>query len=158
MYSVAMGDEKPIDDARITLFGHLVETCALLTHELDRELMAETDLPLVWYGVLLHLGRVPGGQRPMSELVNATAFTSGGVTRLVDRMEQAGLVERRPCPHDRRVTYVGLTQSGREALAVATLVHVRGIQARVVDALAVDELLQFDRSLKVVLEFAGKLV
>jgi MarR family 2-MHQ and catechol resistance regulon transcriptional repressor len=151
-----MEDGNSIDDARITLFGHLVETCALLTHELDRELIAETDLPLLWYGVLLHLGRVPGGQRPMSELVNATAFTSGGVTRLVDRMEQAGLVERRPCPHDRRVTYVGLTQSGREALASATPVHVRGIQARVVDALDVDEISQLERSLKTILEFAAK--
>ena len=130
-----MGEGRLIDDERITTFGRLVEAYALLSRRLDEELEEAAGVPLLWYGVLLHLGRSPGGQRPMGELINATAFTSGGVTRLVDRMEQVGYVERRPCPRDRRVTYVGLTERGRELLERATAVHLRGIQEHLLDAL-----------------------
>jgi DNA-binding MarR family transcriptional regulator len=57
------------------------------------------------------------------------------VTRLVDRMERAGYVERRPCPSDRRVQYVGLTDAGRDILQRATEVHLRGIQEHMIDKL-----------------------
>jgi DNA-binding MarR family transcriptional regulator len=80
----------------------------------------------------------------MSELTEATAFTSGGVTRLVDRMEAAGYVERRPCPTDRRVQYVGLTERGRGMLERASEVHVRGIQEHMLDRLSGGEVEQLD--------------
>jgi DNA-binding MarR family transcriptional regulator len=139
-----MEEQRLIDDSRITTFGRLVEAHAKLTHVLNEEIEAAVGLPLLWYGVLLHLGRSPGGYRPMSELINATAFTSGGVTRLVDRMERAGYVERRPCPTDRRVMYVGLTEAGRDMLERGTIVHVRGIQEHMIDALEADEVAQLD--------------
>ena len=141
---MAMNDERSIDDPRITNFGRLVEVYAVLWHLLDQELEAGVGVPLIWYGVLLHIGRSPGGMRPISELIAATAFTSGGVTRLVDRMERAGYVQRRPCPSDRRVVYVGLTQSGHDLLERATAVHIRGIQAHLIGALAPEEVAQLD--------------
>jgi DNA-binding MarR family transcriptional regulator len=139
-----MDGQGLIEDGRITTFGRLVECHALLWHRLDRELQEAVGLSLLWYGVLLHLGRSPGAVRPMGELAEATAFTSGGVTRLVDRMEQARLVERRPCPSDRRVHYVGLTERGREILERATQVHLRGIQEHLVDALSPHEVALLD--------------
>jgi DNA-binding MarR family transcriptional regulator len=142
-----MSDISLIDDARITIFGRLVEAYASLRHRLDEEMQCETGLPLLWYGVLLHVGRSPEGVRPMSELTAATAFTSGGVTRLVDRMEAAGYVERRPCPTDRRVQFVGLTEKGREMLERASRIHARGIQEHMLDALSADEIDELDRLL-----------
>ncbi len=142
-----MEEQRLIDDERITTFGRLVEAHAKLTHLLNEELEAAVGLPLLWYGVLLHVGRSPEGYRPMSELVNATAFTSGGVTRLVDRMERAGYVERRPCPTDRRVQYVGLTDRGRAMLERATEVHLRGIQEHVMDVLEAEEVAELDATL-----------
>jgi len=133
-----------LDDARITTFGRLVEAYALLTKTLDDEMEAAVGIPLLWYGVLLHLGRSPGGFRPISELVAATAFTSGGVTRLVDRIEQAGYVERRACPSDRRVTYVGLTERGRELLERASVVHVSGIQEHLVNKVDAADIARLD--------------
>lgn len=133
-----------LDDSRITAFGHLVEAHARLTHVLDAELEAALGLPLLWYGVLLHIGRSPNGVRPMHELINATAFTSGGVTRLIDRMERAGLVERRPCPSDRRVQWIGLTDEGKEMLRRATEIHVAGIQAHMIDVLTPEEVATLD--------------
>src|SRR5437763_7128421 len=147
-----MGTQTVLDDGRITTFGRLVEAYALLTKMLDDEMEAAVGIPLLWYGVLLHLGRSPGGFRPMSELVAATAFTSGGVTRLVDRIEQAGYVERRPCPNDRRVTYVGLTERGQKLLERASAVHVRGIQEHLVDVLDAAEVAQLDAILAKVVQ------
>ena len=142
-----MSPRASIEDSRITTFGRLFEAHARLTHLLGNELEAELGLPLPWYGVLLHVGRSPHGVRPMGELVNATAFTSGGVTRLVDRMERAGLVERRPCPSDRRVQYVGLTDAGRDMLERATAVHLRGIQQHMMNRLEPREVADLDATL-----------
>jgi MarR family 2-MHQ and catechol resistance regulon transcriptional repressor len=151
-----MEDQKLIDDERITTFGRLVEAHEKLSHLLGSELERTLGLPLVWYGVLIHLGR-SGGYRPMGELVNATAFTSGGVTRLVDRMEVAGYLERRPCPTDRRVQHVGLTEAGRDMLRRATEVHVGGIQKYIYDVLDADEIAQWNLILgKVVDSCKGK--
>ncbi|HEX6509304.1 MAG TPA: MarR family transcriptional regulator [Chloroflexota bacterium] len=142
-----MDSPRPYDDERITTFGRLFEAHARLTHLLGEELEEEVDLPLPWYGVLLLVGRSPDGMRPIGELIQATAFTSGGVTRLVDRMERAGLVERRPCPTDRRVQYVALTAAGREMLLRATEVHLRGIQTHMIDRLNPVEIDRLNQSL-----------
>jgi MarR family 2-MHQ and catechol resistance regulon transcriptional repressor len=142
-----MDEQRLIDDPRITTFGRLIEAHALLTKRLGDDLEATVGLPLVWYAVLLIVGRSPHGLRPMHELIEATAFTSGGVTRLVDRMEQAGYVERRPCPTDRRVVYVCLTEQGRQMLQRATEVHLRGIQTHLIDVLGSEDAAQLDRLL-----------
>ena len=139
-----MNGHRTYDDERISTFGRLFEANAWLTDVLDRELEEALGLPLRWYGVLLLVGRSPGGMRPIGELISATAFTSGGVTRLVDRMERAGLVERRPCPTDRRVQYVGLTDAGRDMLERATEVHLRGIQEHMIGVLDPREVAQLD--------------
>lgn len=147
LYIEGVNETRLIDDSRITTFGRLVEAHAGLSRLLNDELEEALGLPLLWYGVLLMVGRSPGGVQPIGELITATTFTSGGVTRLVDRMERAGLVERRPCPSDRRVQYVSLTDAGREMLERATEVHLRGIQQHLVDALEPCEVEELDRIL-----------
>ena len=142
-----MDSQRRIDDPRITSFGRLFEAHARLTHRLNADLEDAVGIPLPWYGVLLLVGRSPEGVRPIGELISATAFTSGGVTRLVDRMERAGYVQRRPCPSDRRVQFVGLTDTGRDMLARATEVHLRGIQEFMIDRLQPDEVAELDRLL-----------
>lgn len=142
-----MEAHRQIDDPRITFFGRLFEAHAKLTHLLNAELEAAVGIPLSWYGVLLLVGRSPEGVRPIGELISATAFTSGGVTRLVDRMERAGFVERLPCPTDRRVQFVGLTAAGRDLLQRATEVHLQGIQRHMIDQLQPDEVASMDELL-----------
>ncbi|MHB1135093.1 MAG: MarR family winged helix-turn-helix transcriptional regulator [Chloroflexota bacterium] len=142
-----MQETKSLDDARITTYGRLFEAWATVTRRLDEQLEQEAGVSLTWYAVLLLLGRSQAGVRPIGELSLATAFTSGGLTRLVDRMEQAGYVKRQPCPTDRRVIYVALTESGRALLERATAVHVRGIQEYIVAKLDPDEVEQMNRIL-----------
>lgn len=114
-------------DDRITLMGLLLESHARLTRVLGAELEAACGLPLTWYDVLIRLGRAPEGHLTMSQLAGEVSLTSGGITRLVDRMVAAGYLERSSCPTDRRSIHVGLTAAGRRKLDEATVEHLKGL-------------------------------
>ncbi len=116
-----------IDDERLHLMGLVVRTHRLLTDRLGRELEQDVGIPLVFFDVLINVGAAPDGRVTMSRLSNDIALTTGGVTRLVDRMVDAGLVERQACPSDRRSIHVILTAEGRNVLARAVAAHIEGI-------------------------------
>src|ERR1700722_141411 len=90
------------NDERITLMGLLVEAHARLTRVLGAELEAACGLPLSWYDAMVRLRRTPEGFLTMTRLGAEVSLTSGGITRLVDRLVEAGYVERQNCPTDRR--------------------------------------------------------
>ncbi len=117
-----------MQDERIQLMGLLVRTHRRLTDALGRELEQTVGIPLVFFDVLIHVGAAPDGQLTMSRLSNDVALTTGGVTRLVDRMAEAGLVARQNCPNDRRSVHVVLTPVGRATLERAVAAHVDGIE------------------------------
>jgi DNA-binding MarR family transcriptional regulator len=94
---------------------------------LDAELQAEAGMTLRWYDVLVNLEEA---ERPvrMNELASRILASKSGLTRVVDRMEEAGLVERRRSPDDRRAIDVVMTPEGGQALAAARVIHRRGIR------------------------------
>lgn len=100
---------------------------ATVTDILEEELRRDGGMPLTWYDVLIQLHNAPDGQLRMQELASAVVLSKSGLTRLVDRLERAGLVERRSCPSDRRGTFAELTAAGRKRLDQAMPVHHRGI-------------------------------
>ena len=104
-----------------------LETAFALTDILDAELQAEHGISLVWYDALVHLEEAPDGCG-MTELANRILASKSGLTRVIDRMEAAGLVRRERPPEDRRVVKVLITPAGLEALKAARAVHRRGIQ------------------------------
>jgi DNA-binding MarR family transcriptional regulator len=116
-----------IDDERLHLMGLIVRSHRLLTDRLGRELEQDVGIPLVFFDVLINVGAAPEGRVTMSRLSNDIALTTGGVTRLVDRMVDAGLVERQACPSDRRSIHVILTAEGRDVLDRAIAAHIEGI-------------------------------
>ena len=118
---------KP-DSRRIAAWRALISSHAALLDRLGEELQEETDLPLPWYEVLLWLAQAPDGHLRMGELAGSLLLTPSGVTRLVDRMEAAGLVEREQCPNDRRGWNAVITADGRARLRAASPVHLRGIE------------------------------
>lgn len=128
-----------LSDQRLIDMGLLIEAHAHLTRVLGAELEAGTGMPLTWLDVLIRLGRTPEHRMTMTELARRVAFTSGGTTRLVDRIAQAGLVERIHCPSDRRSIYVGLTPKGASALAQALAVHLEGLDAHLVAPLSAQD-------------------
>ena len=127
-----MSDEQLLDD-RITLWGLFLEVHAGVSRRLERELQAELELPDAWFEVLLRIGRTPGQAVRMTDLARMVLFSSGGFTKLADRMEQAGLIRREPCPTDRRAIFAVLTPSGRAVLDRALAVHLPGLQRYVCD-------------------------
>lgn len=96
--------------------------------KLERELQAEQALPLAWYDVLVQLEEAPGNRLRMTELAGAVLLSKSGLTRLIDRMLAAGLVDRSLDPDDRRGVFVSLRDAGLERLREAAPTHMRGIQ------------------------------
>jgi DNA-binding MarR family transcriptional regulator len=135
-YPQSMSDDV-LDDDRITLWGLILEVHAGIGRRLARELRTAVDLPDAWFEVLLRIRRTPGQAVRMTDLANMVLFSSGGFTKLADRMEQAGLIRREPCPDDRRATYAVLTAEGRRVLDRALAVHLPGLQRYLYDPLDV---------------------
>ncbi len=117
------------DDALITTFGRLLEVQSRLERRLGADLEARCDLPHAWFEVLVRLARSDDGRLTMGSLAEQISLTTGGVTRLVDRMETAGYVQRVPCPTDRRVSYAALTDAGRAKLDEAAQVHAANLRS-----------------------------
>ena len=128
-----------IDDERLRLMGLIVRSHRLLTDRLGRQLEQEVGIPLVFFDVLINVGAAPDGRLTMSRLSADVALTTGGVTRLVDRMVEAGLVERQACPSDRRSIHVILTPEGRSVLGRAIAAHIEGIDRHLMAPLDDDD-------------------
>jgi MarR family 2-MHQ and catechol resistance regulon transcriptional repressor len=103
------------NDERLTAIGLFAEAYAGLTARLAAQL-AQHDLGLVEFEVLIRLSRSPHGELRMTDLSAQTSLTTSGVTRVVDRLERDGLARRRACPTDRRSSYAVITDAGRKRL------------------------------------------
>jgi DNA-binding MarR family transcriptional regulator len=95
---------------------------------LDRELRQQHDLAFAEYDVLLRLARAPGRRLRMSDLADRVLLSPSGLTRLVDRLEGKGFVDREPDPSDGRVALASLTSRGLRELRKAAGTHLRGIR------------------------------
>jgi DNA-binding MarR family transcriptional regulator len=109
----------------LTTIGLLMEANAGLTAVLERRLEAETSLSVQWFEVLIRLARTPGHRLRMSDLAAQTTLSASGLTRAVDRLEDAGLVQRAACPSDRRGSFAVLTDAGEKRIMAAVPVHVQ---------------------------------
>ncbi len=105
-----------------------------LQERLDQELREAHKVSLAEYGVLVHLSEAgPEGLR-MSELADRLLLSRSGLTRRIDAMVRAGLVERRSCPADGRGAMASLTRDGAARLAEAAPTHVTGVRRYLIDA------------------------
>jgi DNA-binding MarR family transcriptional regulator len=139
---------EAVNDDRIVLMGLMIETHAKLTRSLGDELEQALGLPFTWYIVLVHLGRSEHGRLTMSQLGAEIALTSGGITRLVDRMTEAHLVERQVCASDRRSTFVALTPEGEAMLSRATEEHLRGLDRHLLEPLTTADRAALEQALR----------
>jgi DNA-binding MarR family transcriptional regulator len=136
-----------IDTERLEAWRTLLVTHAALVRRLTEELEQERGLHLAWYEVLLHLNEAPQGSLRMGDLARRALLTPSGLTRLVDRMETAGLVERKACGSDRRGSWATLTTAGRKKLKESSPVHVRGVEQYFARHLTKEEAKALTRSL-----------
>jgi DNA-binding MarR family transcriptional regulator len=111
-----------------------------VTQRLEDELQDAHGIPLPWFDVLASLGSIEDHRSRMQELAQSVMISKSGLTRLVDRMERAGLLEREACEEDRRGTYATLTDQGRALLEGATPTYIRGVAEHFGELLADDEI------------------
>lgn len=94
-------------------WARLVRVQQSVLGAVERDLKAAGFPPLAWYDALLELSRAPNGQLRPVELEKQMLLAQYSTSRLIDRLAEAGLAERRVCPVDGRGHYVAITQAGR---------------------------------------------
>jgi DNA-binding MarR family transcriptional regulator len=112
-------DEGDRDELGQRAWRGLLRAHACLTKRLDAELEQAHRLPMTSYEVLHHLEDASRGRMRMCELAERVQLSRSGLTRLVDRLERDGLLERCSCQHDARGSYACLTTTGRERVREA---------------------------------------
>jgi len=127
-------DEKVYADAvgvmgegRVEAWRALITANARAIEKIERALSEAGLPPLGWYDVLLELSGAPDGRLRMHELARAVVLSRSGLTRLVDRLENAGLLGREPDPTDRRGSYASISDEGRTLLRRMWPVYEAGI-------------------------------
>jgi DNA-binding MarR family transcriptional regulator len=112
---MSTGEVYGLSSPKHECWGTLLHVHARSTERVAKRVEAESGIPLDWYDVLLALEKAPEGRLRMGELVEHVTLSRSGLTRLVDRIEAAGLVERRLCRQDRRAFEAVLTSKGQQA-------------------------------------------
>jgi DNA-binding MarR family transcriptional regulator len=140
--------ERPdLDVSALALLGRLFRVAHLADAALA-ESASRHGLQPGWFDLLAALRRAgrPFEMRP-TDLMKATMLTSGGITKRLDRLAEAGLIERRPDPDDRRGALVRLTRKGRTTIDRALAAHVEH-EARLLATLSAAERRALDSLLR----------
>lgn len=126
----------------VRAWTRLLRAHSAITRLMGASLQAEHGLGLNDYEALAVLDHAEGKRLRRVDLARRLALTPSGVTRLLEGLEEAGLVERATCPHDLRVVYALLTDAGAETLEAASCGHVGSIRALLEEHLTAAEVEQ----------------
>lgn len=129
-----------LDDLELGAWRGFLRVHAALIRELDAQLQAEHGLSLSSYEVLLTLASAEAGRMRMSEVADSVLLSRSGLTRLCDRLERDGLIERKECPTDRRGSLAQVTDEGRARFGAAQATHLDGVRGRFLERLSQDDL------------------
>jgi DNA-binding MarR family transcriptional regulator len=128
-------DTPWLDRRQLRAWIRLAAVLELLPGVLDAQLRRDTGLTHFDYYVLAMLSEAPDRTLRMTELARQTNATLPRLSHVVSRLEDRGLVERFPCPADRRATNARLTGPGWEKVREAAPGHVATVRQHVVDPL-----------------------
>ena len=137
------------NNALVLAFGRLQGAANRLEYILGRALEEECGISHLMFEVLLILGRAGEPGLSMRAIAQEQVLTTGGATRLVDRMAAAGLVERAEDPDDRRGRLVRLTRLGEETAVRASRLHVENIRRYFLDPLPPEDRERFAEDLRI---------
>jgi DNA-binding MarR family transcriptional regulator len=126
--TTALREETPVGTPHGEAWGALARTHAAVTQRLQEALAQGDYPPLPWYEVLATVADAPDQRMRMGDLAEVLVITRGGLTKLVDRLVKAGLLERTFCETDRRVSYATLLPAGSTLLAEMRPVIVGELQ------------------------------
>jgi len=137
--SARAAERVGLDAVHMAAWRGFIEAHARVLARLSDELLAEESLPVTWYDVLVQLSESEGQRLRMQDLADRVLLSQSGLTRLVDRLQQAGLVERVRCAEDGRGMFAQLTPHGLNTLRRAYPTHLRGVREWFADALSAEE-------------------
>jgi DNA-binding MarR family transcriptional regulator len=129
-----------LSPAELAAWRGMLRAQASLLHAMDAELAAGHGLALRSYEVLLHLEQAPRHRLRMSDLSHSVLLSASGVSRLVDRLERDGLVQRERCAADGRGYWAVLTTLGEHKFRAARATHLAGIRRLFLGHFAEDDL------------------
>lgn len=136
---------RRLSDRELRAWRSFLRAHATITRALEADLVASHDLSLPEYSVLVTLVEAPDHRLRMTELADQVLLSRSGLTRLVDRMQQSGLVDRFRCPSDARGMHAVLTELGYRRLKESSGTHLRSVRERVTGQLTDAELEQLQR-------------
>jgi DNA-binding MarR family transcriptional regulator len=139
-------------DAQLAPWRAFLRAHARVERRLDEDLRARHGLSLQEYETLLHLAESPERRLRMGRLADSLLLSKSGVTRLVDRLVDDGLVERTSCSSDARGAEATLTALGLSRLRVAAPTHLDGIRDYFVSAIDAADLAVVERAMDAVSE------
>ena len=128
-------------------FARLMRAHSVLRRELDAEVLRPRGLTINDFEALMHISRADEQRLRRVDLVERLMLTPSGVTRLLEGLQEAGLVENVQCPDDARVTWAQLTLEGSETLECVGATHTERLRILFRDTLSEDEVEQLSELL-----------
>jgi MarR family 2-MHQ and catechol resistance regulon transcriptional repressor len=123
----------------VDALGHLLGAHATLTRQLSTQLVEDHGLTMSEYEVLFLLSREPEHAMRRIDLSREVRLSPSGITRMLDRLEATGLVEKGACAKDARVTYAVLTDAGMKKLRECAPDHFAAIERLIGERLSDEE-------------------
>ena len=142
-------------DSRLAPWRAFLLAHARVVRRLDEELRLEHDLTIGEYDALVTIAQAPERRIRMRQLADQVVLSKSGVTRLIDRLVDDGLVERSACLADARGAEAVLTERGLARLRAASKTHLRGVNQHFLEILGRDDLAAIERSMALVADHAG---
>jgi DNA-binding MarR family transcriptional regulator len=131
-----------LDDEEQRTWRAFLAAIRLLSAELDRELQRDADMPHTYYEILVALSEAPARTLRMNQLADMSQSSRSRLSHAVSRLEEAGWVQRRACPTDKRGALAVLTDEGFAALEAAAPGHVEAVRRNLFDALTPEQVAQ----------------
>lgn len=148
--------EIALDDPRLPAWRAFLFAQAAVLRTLENELLDEEHISLAEYDALVQLALPADRRLRMSELAERLVISRSGVTRLVDRLESQGLVQRSHCAPDGRGAYAVLTKAGLARLRAAVPTHLRHVDEHFLSLLSPEELEAIERAMTTVAQATGR--
>lgn len=116
-----------IGEEQLRAWRAFLRAHSTMLRRISQDLEAARLPPLAWYDVLAVLRDAPDARLRQVDVADQLLLSTSGLSRLLDRIEEAGLVQRVACPGDRRSLHLQLTDDGRDMLERMWPVYARGI-------------------------------
>jgi DNA-binding MarR family transcriptional regulator len=142
-------------DSRLAPWRAFLLAHARIVRRLDEELRAEHDLTIGEYDALVTIAQAPDRRIRMRQLADQVILSKSGVTRLIDRLVDDGLVERSACVADARGAEAVLTERGLDRLRAASRTHLRGVHEHFLAVLDEGELEAVEQTMSTIARQAG---